>query len=160
MESRMVLPFFWHSAMSLLYNCQWVMAVLQISKHSPNLRAILQLSAWKHITIFAADSEVDFWNGNQKLPLGLEWSSGRAITLVERILEMVHINQSNITGVVMVGDSPHLPNLQSTLESFFPGKKIPKDEEKGFRHDQVIVYGAAWKPISFPMSTTRHFRCF
>ncbi|CZT46736.1 uncharacterized protein RSE6_07219 [Rhynchosporium secalis] len=114
--------------------------IYQINNEGSRLSVECSLRRDRH-TIGFLDDGFDLWNCH--LSSDFEWSSNTSIALVERLLKTVQIQKRNITGIIVSGDSPHIDTLKSTLENFFVGKKILKDEEDSFRDDQAILCGAA-----------------
>ncbi|CZT03945.1 uncharacterized protein RCO7_05603 [Rhynchosporium graminicola] len=90
--------------------------IYQINNEGSRLSVEYSLRRDRH-TVGFLDDGFDLWNCH--LSSDFEWSSSTSIALVERLLKT------------------------STLENFFVGRKILKDEEDSFRDDQAILYGAA-----------------
>lgn len=61
------------------------------------------------------------------------------IDCVERALISAEMEKSYIDDIVLVGESTHMPEIQSLLKDFFSGKNV-----NTFIHsDEAVVYGAA-----------------
>ncbi|KAL2062598.1 hypothetical protein VTL71DRAFT_5670 [Oculimacula yallundae] len=76
-------------------------------------------------------------------PTDSDWTNKRTVALLESILEIVQIDGINITDIVVAGTTPHIDDLRSTLESFFPGKRVLSNDH--FGHEDTVIYGAALK---------------
>ncbi|XP_065210359.1 heat shock 70 kDa protein II-like [Planococcus citri] len=63
----------------------------------------------------------------------------KAMTLVEKAIQDVKLNKTQIEHVVLVGGSSRIPKVQKLLQDFFDGKEV----NKSINPDEAVACGAA-----------------
>ncbi|KAG4436759.1 hypothetical protein IFR05_007756 [Cadophora sp. M221] len=71
-------------------------------------------------TVGSVDDRLRLSAGVENLHVESASIDRRVVHLLERVLNVAEIDSGKITGLVIAGESPHVGNLQSTLETFFP----------------------------------------
>ena len=63
----------------------------------------------------------------------------KTIASVEKVMEDSGFKKNEITDVVLIGGSTHIPKVQTLIKDYFNGKEL----NKGINPDEAVAYGAA-----------------